>query len=93
MELQIGEYTIPGNCVAKLIGKTLLVYERKDKKLTPTETRCKDCKHRIKGYTFSKRKQCRYNSSMVCELKPKEEKGLFYCAPLYGKPCEKFEKK
>lgn len=88
MELQIGEYFIPDGCTAKLVGRTVVVYERKSKKLSPTEFRCKDCKHRVKGFCFKKQ----HYSSMVCELKPKTE-GLFFGAPLYGKPCEKFEKK
>lgn len=89
MELPIGEYFIPDDCTAKFVGRTLVVYKRKSKKLAPTEYRCKDCKHRVKGYTFRRQ----HYDTMVCELKPKEENGLFYSAPLYGMPCEKFEKK
>lgn len=87
--LEVGEYFIPDDCTAKFVGRTVVVYKRKSKKLAPTEHRCKDCKHRVKGHTF---RQPHYET-MVCELKPKEENGLFYCAPLYGKPCENFEKK
>lgn len=87
--LKVGEYPLPDDCTAKIVGRTLLVYKRKSKKLSPTEYRCKDCKHRVKGYTFRRQ----HYGSMVCELKPKGENGFFYCAPLYGKPCEKFEKK
>ena len=88
MDLQVGEYFIPDDCTAKFVGRTLVVYKRKSKKLAPTEYRCKDCKHRIKGHCL---KRQRYDT-MVCELKPKEN-GLFYGAPLYGEPCDKFEKK
>ena len=87
MELKIGEYTVPEGCTIKIKGKIVSVYERKNKTLSPTEYRCKDCKHRIKGYCFN---NPRY-SSWVCELKPKSN-GLYYCAPLYGKPCDKFER-
>ena len=88
-DLKEGEYTIPDDCTAKIVGRTVVVYKRKSKKLAPNEYRCKDCKHRVKGRTFRRQ----YYDTMVCELKPKEENGLFYCAPLYGKPCKKFEKK
>lgn len=90
MELQIGEYAIPDGCTVKVdvVGGTVVVYKRKSKKLSPSEYRCKDCKHRVKGRTFS---TTRYET-MVCELKPKKE-GLFFGAPLYGLPCEKFERK
>jgi len=88
MELKIGEYFIPDGCVVKLVGRTVVVYKRKSKKLAPTEYRCKDCKHRVKGKTFGRQ----FYDTMVCELKSKGN-GLFYGAPLYGKPCEKFEKK
>ena len=86
MVLKIGENFIPDGCVAKLVGRKEVVYERKSKKLSPTEYRCKHCKHRIKGHWYKKQ----YFDSWVCELKPKGE-GLFYGAPLYGKPCDKFE--
>lgn len=89
MELQVGEYIIPDDCTAKLAGKTVVVYKCKNKKLALTEYRCKDCKHRVKGKCL----KAQYYDTMVCELKPKKENGLFYCAPLYGKPCEFFEKK
>lgn len=82
MELQEGEYFIPDGCTAKFVGR-VVVYKRKSKKLAPTEYRCKDCKHRREGYCFSRQ---RYRS-WVCELKPKSESGLYYCAPQYGKPC------
>ena len=87
MELKIGEYFIPDGCTAKFVGRMVVVYKRKSKKLAPTEYRCKDCKHRVQGHCF---KRQHYDSD-VCELKPKGN-GLFYGAPLYGKPCEKFEK-
>lgn len=88
MELKIGEYFIPDGCTAKFVGRTVVVYKRKSKRLAPTEYRCRDCKHRVKGKTFSRQ----FYETMVCEEKPKQN-GLFYCAPLYGMPCENFEKK
>lgn len=87
--LKVGEYFIPDDCTAKFVGRMVVVYKRKSKKLAPTEYRCKDCKHRVKGKTFVRQ----FYDTMVCELKPKSEKGTFYCAPLYGIPCDKFEKK
>ena len=89
MELQIGEYIIPDDCTAKIVGRSVIVYKRKRHILTPTEYRCKDCKHCVLGYTFSKKSY----RSFVCDLKPKSKNGLHYSAPLYGKPCENFEKK
>lgn len=88
MELKKGEYFIPDGCTAKFVGRTVVVYERRSKKLSPTEYRCKDCKHRVEGCCF---KNQRYKTC-VCEVKPKGD-GLFYGAPLYGIPCDKFEKK
>lgn len=87
--LKVGEYLIPDGCTAKFVGRTVMVYKRKSKKLSPTEYRCKDCKHRVKGKCL----KAQFYETMVCELKPKSEDGLFYYAPLYGKPCENFKKK
>lgn len=89
MELQEGEYFIPDDCTAKFVGRTLLVYKRKSNKLSPTDYRCKDCKHRVKGNVFRNL----FYDTMVCDLRPKPESGLFFHASYYGKPCEKFEKK
>ena len=88
MKLLNGEYSIPDGCTAKIVGRTVVVYERKRKKLSPTEYRCKDCIHRVEGHSL----QHQYYRTMVCELKPKG-KNLYYGAPLYGKPCDNFEKK
>lgn len=48
--LKVGEYLIPDDCTAKFVGRTLLVYKRKSKKLSPTEYRCKNCKYRLNLY-------------------------------------------
>ena len=89
MTLKEGEYFIPDGYSVKKVEQTLQVYKSKANRLSEGEYRCKDCKHRVKGKTFGRQ----YYDTMVCELKPKKENGLFYCAPLYGKLCEKFELK
>lgn len=89
MELKTGEYTVPEGCTVKIKGKIVSVYERKNKTLSPTEYRCKDCKHRVLG------KSVGYFDTYVCDLKPKKLKAYkvmrFHAARKYGKPCECFE--
>ena len=93
-ELEIGTYSIPTDCRVTVLRGRIEVFKRKAKALGPTEYRCKDCKHRVKGHTSIKS----YWETMVCDLKPKAIKNeklvdhrLYYCAPQYGKPCDNFE--
>lgn len=97
MELKIGEYVIPENLTAKIEGRTLQVYERKDRKLRTDEPRCKNCIHYVGGKTTYG-----YWSTMVCDAKPKtvkykppkefENMKIYYGANPYDMPCEKYER-
>ena len=92
-ELEIGKYSFPSDCRAIVHnGQMVEIVKRKSRCLSPTEYRCKDCKHRVKGHTTSS-----VWETFVCELKPKpartngDRHQMFYSANAYGKPCDSFE--
>ena len=103
-ELSIGTYSVPEGCTAKMVGKTIQVYEAKRHSLTQEELRCKDCQHFTLGHTHLTSYQ-----TTVCDAKPKKlsdelewrrranpmyrDYKVFYSAQKYDKPCEKFTPK
>lgn len=95
---------IPDDCRAIVVGNNIEIYKRISHRLIDTELRCKDCVHRIDGYTTYRR----WYISKVCELKPKKlpnyaakdvlqhpEKyiTLYYGCNAYAKICDNFKKK
>ena len=100
-ELSLGTYSVPEGCTAKMVGRTIQVYESKRHSLAQDEVRCKDCQHFTMGHTSLSR----YNTS-ICDAKPKKlseelerrrrtnpiyrDYKVFYSAQKYDKPCDKF---
>jgi hypothetical protein len=90
--LEIGEYKIPEDCCAKVMGKTITVKKKACLKLPEGEYRCKDCKHRVRGISIT------HYETDVCELKRKglcsyDGKVHYYACQAYDKICENFELK
>lgn len=84
---------IPDDCKAVIVGKTVEIRKRVRNKIDP---RCKDCIHRVRGYTTAQS----WYESLVCEMKPKHQpqnvakgtkKKLFYSCNPYDKICEHFK--
>jgi len=90
--LKEGTYSIPKDLRVIVINPTTIkVQKRKARSpiLGEGEYRCKDCIHWVPGHAL---KNPHY-STIVCEMKPKGNGGLFYAQPYYGKPCEHFQLK
>ena len=88
-----GNYLIPDGCTITRSGNILSVRKKICNKLTEDEYRCKDCVHRVKGYSLNSG----HYPTMVCEELPKREgkDGImrYKAVTKYGLPCTKFEKK
>ena len=91
-KLKTGEYVIPDDCSVKKVGKTILVYKKKIKRVD--SDRCRYCKHFGTGPTIM---SSEWWTSCVCFKKPKgvgiTGKTIYYSANPYGKVCELFEQK
>lgn len=108
MILPVGEYEIPEDCTAQVAHRVVYVVPKLPKGRPHGTQRhkikhCRDCQHRVNGFTNRQRK------TKVCKLRPKaimnrriygerakygwEFRGerFYYAAPEYGEICEKFK--
>lgn len=88
--LEKGRYKIPQGCVVDVFGNEIIVRESRNNKRRNDDRRCKDCKFYVSGQA------CNFSDgrkSMVCSLRPKEEKGMFYAMTAYHAACEQFKDK
>ena len=91
--LEIGQYSIPKNCVIKVKDGVLTI--RKSKQIRVYGYRCKDCQYYVPGHNT---KGLPWNMRYICLKKPKGYKDIrgndcYMTVASYGKPCEYFENK
>lgn len=88
--LEKGRYKLPEGCVVDVFRNEIIVRESRNNRRRNEDRRCKDCKFYVSGQS------CNFSdgrNSMVCSLRPKEGKGMFYAMPPYHAACEQFKDK
>lgn len=88
--INIGEYKIPPNCVAKVANGILIIRKKKNPFTSETVRRCRECEFYGEGNTFVDA----WYKSNVCYKKPKgNHVGVFYAALPYDKACKSFKRR
>ena len=88
--IEIGEYKLPPDCVAKVANGILTIREKKNPFTSETVRRCRECEFYGEGYTFADA----WYMSNVCHKKPKgNHVGVFYAASPYDKACKSFKRR
>ena len=93
MMLEVGEYEIPEDCIAKVYKGVVYVAPKLPKGRPKgygknAVKHCRDCKYRVDGYACN----TSYHKTKVCALRPKKI-NTYYAAEEYGTICKNFQEK
>lgn len=95
--LDKGIYMIPDGCICKRVdSNTIEIRDANSfrKTIGPEDRRCRNCIHRIIGFSIKPAYNRPLFKTNVCELKPKKADNIYYAVKdIDGKTCNNFSKK